>query len=300
MPETISNPSADRREKIANAAEVLRRSENYVKVFRAVYSGKRVKTISEIWELSGIRSKVRAYQAAARLYSEDIIAAAHKVNGKIAYQKIDFYTHNKRSILSFSHNPKKLAAYPTRSNPRVIGATVSITLPSRAVNAKQITIDDVDSFSEVRGKKVSRTGSTPMYESDFKQGLKRILGEEGQFNDWGGETDDLYSTRLVIRGTRFSVSFGLKGRATRGELTPKKMGKNGDQIQRMFNSPAAVYLVQYHGKINQSIIGLMKAFAMSRSALEGQPVLYGVIDGGDTQRLIDAYPDCFDNSAGSE
>src|SRR6266852_1195312 len=37
--------------------------------------------------------------------------------------------------------------------------------------------------------------------------------------------------------------------ATTGPLVPGKMGKNGDQIQRLFGSPAQVFFVQYEEEI---------------------------------------------------
>jgi hypothetical protein len=37
----------------------------------------------------------------------------------------------------------------------------------------------------------------------------------------------------------------------------------------------------------------MKNFAVSKSALDGKRIYYGIIDGQDTMRLIAAYPECF-------
>lgn len=48
-------------------------------------------------------------------------------------------------------------------------------------------------------------------------------------------------------------------------------------------------LVVYHGKIDESILSVMYAHAVAKS-LEGRAVRYGVIDGDDLNRLVQAYP----------
>ncbi|NGX96094.1 MAG: hypothetical protein G4V63_12980, partial [Candidatus Afipia apatlaquensis] len=77
-------------------------------------------------------------------------------------------------------------------------------------------------------------------------------------------------------------------------LTPKKLGKNGDQIQRLFNSPADVFFVQYHDQIDESVVEQMKRFAIANSVTENKLVMFGVIDGDDSNRLIAAYPKQFE------
>jgi len=57
------------------------------------------------------------------------------------------------------------------------------------------------------------------------------------------------------------------------------MGKRGDQIQRLFRSPADVYMIQYWGQIDESIIEQMEKLATAKSALELRKIFYGVIDG---------------------
>lgn len=123
--------------------------------------------------------------------------------------------------------------------------------------------------------------------------MKRLLGEEGEFIDWGGEMDDLFSTRMVIKGVRVAVAFGLKGRGMSGKLTPDKMGKNGDQIQRLFRAPANVFIVQYWDQVDESVYEQMKSFATAKSVLENRKIHFGVIDGQDTNRILRAYPGLF-------
>lgn len=71
------------------------------------------------------------------------------------------------------------------------------------------------------------------------------------------------------------------------------MGKNADQIQRLFQAPARLFVVQYWGQVAQSVVEQLKAFATAKAALEGDEVLYGLIDGDDSNRLIAAYSKAF-------
>jgi hypothetical protein len=118
---------------------------------------------------------------------------------------------------------------------------------------------------------------------------KKIIGERGDFQDWGGEPNDLFSTRVVLNGRRVSTAFGLKGKGTSGPLVPKKMGKRGDQLQRLLASPADLFIVQYWSQIDESILDQMKRLATTKSWSEDRTIYFGVIDGQDTQRLITAY-----------
>ena len=89
------------------------------------------------------------------------------------------------------------------------------------------------------------------------------------------------------------AAFALKGKATSGTLTPKKMGKNGDQISRLMGSAAEIFFVVYHGKIDESIIAQLEAFALGK-AMNGKSIYYGVIDGNDLNRLYQAYRQHFE------
>jgi len=64
----------------------------------------------------------------------------------------------------------------------------------------QITVDDIDSFSKVKRVNRSVSAPIPMAESRFKNGIIRILRQPGKFKDWGGEKNDLCSTRLRFQG----------------------------------------------------------------------------------------------------
>ncbi len=129
-------------------------------------------------------------------------------------------------------------------------------------------------------------------EKEVKTGLLRLLKETKVPKDWGGESNDIFTTKLKIAGRTRRAAFALKGPAKKGPLVPGMMGKNGDQIQRLFASPAEVFFVQYEDEIKESVVALMEQLATARAAL-GEEVLFGVIDKDDTYRLRLAYPRAF-------
>ncbi|MFI5449450.1 MAG: hypothetical protein ACHQ03_06780 [Candidatus Bathyarchaeia archaeon] len=283
----VSDVRSNPQDQIAHAARVIGRSPQRRKVFIAIYKGKqKIKTVTELAVLSSLPRK-RVLEEAQKLYNNDIIKKT-KVGKDLAYEKYPFFTQHKDEVLKLAGDPSALKKFPTKTNPRVGNVQVTLSLPRKSIDARQITIDDIESFAKVRGE-VSSDKYHPIDEKLFKLGLQKILREEGTFQDWGGEGDDLYSTRMLISGHRMAVAFGLKGKGTRGILYPKKMGTRGDQIQRLFKAPAECFLVQYWGQIDESIIEQMKNFAMLKSSQECKRIYYGVIDGQDTVRILSAY-----------
>lgn len=288
----VSDVRSNPQDQIAHAARVIGRSKDCRNVFSAIYQGKRrIKTVSEIVKLTSL-PRMRVLQEAGKLCNNHIIKKT-KVGNELAYEKDPFYTQNKNTVLRLAGNREALEKYPTKTNPRIGGTIqISVLLPKEMADAKQITIDNIDSFAKVLGLKPNQN-LLPIDEKKFKEGLQKVLDEQGIFEDWGGESDDLFSTRLIMGGERKNVAFGLKGKGTTGILTPKKMGKRGDQVQRLFRAPADVFLVQYWGQIDESILEQMKYFAISKSVLEARKIYYGIIDGQDTARILAAYPEYF-------
>jgi hypothetical protein len=90
-----------------------------------------------------------------------------------------------------------------------------------------------------------------------------------------------------------SAAFAFKGHGTKGKLTPAKLGKNGDQIQRLFEAPAQVFFIQYHGQIAQSVLQQMAMLAVAKSVMSGLPIWYGIFDGQDSNRIYTAYRSLF-------
>jgi hypothetical protein len=262
-------------------------------VFEAIYHGKKqVKTVPELMASTGLSHK-QVLLAGKKLAANQIVEQV-TVDGRVAYKKDETLSHHKTKILGIVADPKKKDRYPTKQEPRVAGQAVTYRIALARTNPqpKEITVDEIEAFAAVRGVAPGTVDLSKVLESDIKAFLNQVIGEENEFTDWGGEKNDIYTSRLRFGGARRTAAFAIKGRATKGTLTPKKMGANGDQVARLFGSEASVFFVVYHGKVDQSIHEQMRAFGIAR-ALAGNRVYYCVIDGTDLARLVAAYAEEF-------
>lgn len=286
-----SNPN----EQIIHAAVIVGNSLIRQKVFEEIHRGrKRIKTVSEIMVTTGL-NRIQVLQASNYLYNNRIIKKCTK-NGEMAYERDDFFFQNKNKIIKLAIDKTARNKYPTKRSPKINSNNIEVKLNinNKYIDVKKITIDDIDSFSPIKDVKLSKSEKNePIDEEFFQKGLQNVLHEDGIFTDWGGETDDLYTNKIIIEGKRIFAAFGLKGKGKQGKLTPKKMGKQGDQIQRLFRAPADAYFIQYWAQIDESIVEQMHLFAIAKSALGGNRIYYGIIDGHDTRRIIKAYPESF-------
>jgi len=272
-------------QKVAAAREIGR-SKHRQNIFRIVYTGKkRVKSIREIMGATGL-SQTHVLKEGGKM--ADFLF--EKVPG--GYKKKKEFSGRYKEILAMAADKKKLGKVPTKTSPKIDPKTlkVAVSFPTSAQNAKFITVDQIDSFAKVT--KQSNIGVSKLAEKKVKQGFAKIIGEHGSFKDWGGEKSDLYTTKVRVKGKRIPTAIAFKGKATSGKLVPAKMGKNGDQINRLFDEPAELFLVVYGGQIDSSIVSQMQAFAMG-IAMSGRKVYYGVIDGADLGRVVAAYPKHF-------
>lgn len=294
MVHPVSDVGSNAEENIAHAAKVIGRSTHRRSVFDAIYTGKRrAKTVSELIKATGLPHR-RVLDAGKKLADNHLVKPT-KLNGETAYAKIGFFHASKRRILTLAASPAKLKAFPTKRNP--VSRVMQVRLSEKRARVHSITIDEIESFRKVRSidNRDPEIGDE-FSESDYKAGLQKILGEDGRFKDWGGEVADLFTTRFRVNGRRRAVALALKGPATKGKLTPGKMGKNGDQIQRLFEAPAEVFLVQYCRQVDLSVPAQMKQLAVAKSLMTGTRVLHGIIDGKDSRRIVRAYPKAFTKS----
>lgn len=283
--DTLSNVD----ENIVNAAKIVGKSQHRQRIFEHVYFGKKqFKTVMEIAKALRITEK-HVLTVGKRMVDNGIIVAK-KVGVRTAYGKVAFCAAHKTRILAYARSPSKLSKVSTKSSPKSV-TNITIKHQGVKIRVNQITLEDIDEFKPAKKIRVAVPRKVP--ERQFKYGIAALAKQSGNFDDWGGESNDLYTSKIRIRGKRHSMAFAFKGPATTGKLTPKKLGKNGDQIQRLFSSPADVFIVQYHSQIDESVVEQMKRFAIANSVTENKQVWYGVIDGDDTNRLIAAFPKQF-------
>lgn len=287
----VSDFGSNVNENLESWGKALGRSAKRRRVFDLIYSSqKRQWTGREIVTATGL-DLVSVLHEAKKLSASGLLHE-ERDSGRNTYRKDSRVQHHKRSVVRFADSPSARNALPTKRRPA--GTTnVTVRIPATRAKATQISIDEIESFKKVRRVDSSELLDDDVSESDFRDGVKRVLGELGHFADWGGEQNDLFATRLRLRGKRRTTAFAFKGPATKGVLTPAKCGKNGDQIQRLLESPATVFLFQYNRQIAPSVLTQMKTHAALHSVYSRQEIFYGIIDGHDSKRLVTAYPSAF-------
>lgn len=289
----VTDRGSNAAENIELAVQVIGRSRVKRAVFTAVHTGrKQWKTIDELAKETG-EGRQQVLDAAGSLAQHGIIHA-EKRGRLMTYKRDPFFQANRQKVLRFLDNPASIRKLPTKRRPEGGGEGVTVLhvpVKQNRIQAKAITIDDIQSFSAVRG--IRAGAHVGLSEARIKEGLLRILGESGEFKDWGGERNDFLTDKLINCGQRRVAAFALKGPGKKGILTPAMMGKNGDQIQRLAQSPAQVLVVQYHDQVADSVRDQLQLFAQLKSVWEQRVVWYCVIDGQDTSRLVAAYPNLF-------
>lgn len=286
VPLPVSDFLSNLNDQLASAARIIGRSKHRQAIFRAVYRGKKqVKTIGEI-------------ASAVKISPMHVLVEGGKMAGLLiekvpgGYKKKNEFASRYKTVLAMAQNKKKLERVPTKTSPKASSnpANVIVSFPSSAKNAHFVTLDQIESFERAANQPTA--GTPALAEKKIKRAFAKIIGEQGSFKDWGGEKSDLYTTRIKLNGKRIRTAIAFKGKATSGKLVPAKMGKNGDQINRLFEEPAELFLIVYGGQIDPSIISQMQAFAIGK-AIASRNVYYGIVDGTDLGRLIAAYPEHF-------
>ncbi len=154
--------------------------------------------------------------------------------------------------------------------------------------------EDIDNFKkivEVTPEMVSQTAEqvSNWAEKDIKSAFESIIGEKYSKKDWGGEGNDLFTWNVKIRGISIPAAFLLKGRAIQSQkLRIRDCGKNGDQIVRLFDAPAELFVVQYIRGINEELIKDVQDKVLVKRAQKKRAWCL-IMNGQDTARLLMAY-----------
>ena len=153
----------------------------------------------------------------------------------------------------------------------------------------EIFPENIDEFSKI--KRVLITGPaewmdhmSKIAESEIKKRFSEILVDVTR-KDWGGELADHFSASIHIGGKRHTAAFLLKGSSMFREMSPEMLGKRGDQIYRLSQTPAQVLIVQHCHNIGEAVRAQLRAFAIDPK----NPRLYCFIDGKDSYRILKAY-----------
>jgi hypothetical protein len=159
----------------------------------------------------------------------------------------------------------------------------------------RLYVEDIDSFRKVRDVNpatvmdVLDNGYLDLSEDSVQTALERILSVPFHKKDWAGELNDLYTANLLINGERHETAFLLKGNGLRSQtMEIKHCGANGDQILRLCNSPAKVFVIQFVGRISEAIVSDIGGKVRDARA-QGRGTWYCIMDGQDTARVLRAY-----------
>lgn len=158
-------------------------------------------------------------------------------------------------------------------------------------NEYRIFAEDIDEFSRLAPLDFKKWDLNDLNilrnipERQVKKWFAQILNEGNVPKDWGGETCDLFTNHIHIKGERTTGAFLLKGPAKFHKLTSKDLGANGDQIVRLFTSPANIFIVQHCHYIAPEILHQLDAFA----SRQYRSKRYCTLDGVDTLRILIGY-----------
>lgn len=160
-----------------------------------------------------------------------------------------------------------------------------------------IDIQHIDSFAKVRGinhRDIDRYVANGFFDRDektIKREFAEIIGESFVPKDWGGETEDLFTSRMLLNGQRVptSIIFNGPGKVKATQTRLSDLGARGDQLVRMIRvSPSKLYILQSVKPIAHEIIETFEAHIKDLRT-KGQHCYYCVIDGQDTATILDAY-----------
>jgi len=298
--QTVNDFWSNREENLEAWAQTLRYKGKNRQVFDALYSSsKRRWLIREIALKTGLSAKMAS--EAAKALSDKGLLTPNQGN-PLTYSKRPEVYRVKDKLLTLARNPKKLASLATKRRPskNVIAQPAVAYFRGRAIH---VTIDEIASFARVKRidkeQVPERLDPPRLSEDTFKRGIENILGERARLKDWGGENLDLYSTNLVLGKKRVAAGIALKGPAKSGPLTPGKMGKNGDQIQRLMSQSIDIAIVQYEGDVAVSVPYQLEKLAREKARSEDKNIYFCLINLLDSYRLRLAYRKEFARAEGS-
>ncbi|MEP2828356.1 hypothetical protein [Parvibaculum sp.] len=121
-------------------------------------------------------------------------------------------------------------------------------------------------------------------EKRVKEAFAELLAEPTK-KDWGGETNDHFSSSIVVNGNRCTGAFLLKGPTNFREMTLDMCGKRADQILRLAESGADVSVVQHSHVVGEAVRKVLRSLVVH----PGKHRKFCIIDGKTTYRILKAY-----------
>jgi hypothetical protein len=236
----------------------------------------------------GQRSAYAKFSATIKRYDNIVIKGEFNARHLFGDTSVSTLT-GKKTVFMFAYikevSEKEIILRPVFIGSRMIGTNSGFDL---GIQSLQLSIEDIDEFKKT--KTVGRTHlnidrNKDWSEDQVKRWFAEIIFENHVPKDWGGEKSDLFTNHIHVQGQRFNAAFLFKGPARFETMTVKNLGKNGDQISRLFDEPADIFILHHCHRVTAEIIKTMGAFASNYQKLSK----FCIIDGEDTIRVLKAY-----------
>ncbi len=232
---------------------------------------------------------------------EPAFEATHKVS--MEYHISHIYADTQKMLLEEGHKMSivgeifKVTDNTVIVHPLIIGAPTYDHRYNRELpfdylfdgwSQYEIFAYDIDQFEKCKDIEVTdkewMSAMKSIPESHIKDSFCKLLSDAST-KDWGGEQYDHFTSDLMLNGERKSAAFLFKGPSAWGEMKPKNLGKNGDQIYRLYQSQAEILFVQHCHHIGEAVRDTLRAFSVKPS----NPRHYCLIDGKETYKILKAY-----------
>jgi hypothetical protein len=188
-------------------------------------------------------------------------------------------------ILNFKHHLRELDRVRRNSLPQYTDLPIK----------DRLYIEDIDSFQKVRDVNPAmvssflNNGYLNRSEDQVQLALEQILGVSFHKKDSAVELNDLFTANILVNGARRATAFLLKGPGIgKKEMTIADCGHNGDQVVRLFDTPADLFVVQYVGPVSDFLIKDVQGKTAQLQS-KGRTAHFLVMDGQDTARVLKAY-----------
>jgi hypothetical protein len=201
-------------------------------------------------------------------------------------------------------NAQRPSAPPSGANVKWAGITGDIKAKLSVLDAliksvdkysvemtEELFIEDIDSFAKARDinpRQAKRLLPMRVSGDQVRTHLEEIIGEPFHQPDQGEEWRDIFTSHVKVGGDRLAAAFLLKGVTTKGRLTTKKCGRNGEQIGKLVEVPASLYFIQHLDQIENRVIRDLKDKIQSMNN-GGDNCRMCIIDGMDSARIFVAY-----------
>jgi hypothetical protein len=129
-----------------------------------------------------------------------------------------------------------------------------------------------------------------MEEVKVRKAFEQTLGESFHATDSAVEWCDTFSVQGSHDGKQCTIAAMFKGagnRALKWPLQVSGCGKSGNQVLKLFEIPADVYIIQANGPFDPTLVKHIQDTADAHTA-RGRRVRFMLIDGVSTARLLRA------------